>query len=456
MQNSVDAADRRKKRRRTLIIVIAVIAAAVAVGLYFLLRGETTDNVAYVQTVSDIVEQNGGVIFSDRYSGVVEAENTVKIRLDEDKKVEKCFVEVGQAVEVGTALFSYDVEKLKMTYQQLLIDYETLLNNCTSYSEEIKSLEKQLKKARAKAKAELNVELQTAKLNLMKEEYESKEKKEALDEAEAIISDNIVRASAAGTVRAINPPSSDSDSGGGQSSDDPYMTIVSNEDLWIKGTISEQGAYKLNTGTPVTVRSRIDRNKIWTGSVAKVNTEAPIKNENNYYYVSQDSSETASKYAFYVSLENTDGLMMGQHVYIEFGTGPSGTAGIWLSSGYLVEENGNYYVYAADSNGRIEKRPVTVGAYDEQMDAYQVESGLTAMDRIAFPDQSIHAGMKAAETGYADGTESDGYMGEEISADSFEEGEFSGDFADIPAEDGANALSGDAEPGDIEGLDTEG
>ena len=145
---------KKRKRKPGAIVLIALVLIGAGIGAYYLLNGSGTDDYAYVQTVAEIIEGNGGVVLSDRYSGIVEAKNKVKIRLEEDRTVDQCFVEVGDDVVEGTPLFSYDIDKLQMTSQQLLIDYETLLNNITSYNDEIRSLEKQLRKARAAVKTQ--------------------------------------------------------------------------------------------------------------------------------------------------------------------------------------------------------------------------------------------------------------------------------------------------------------
>ena len=81
-----------------------------------------------------------------------------------------------------------------------------------------------------------------------------------------------------------------------------------------------------------------------------------------------------------------------------------------LPSYYLVEEEGRHFVYAANAKNRIEKRTVTLGAYMEETDSYEIIDGLTYTDRIAFPDETVREGMTASETVYADET---GMLGEE-------------------------------------------
>ena len=126
-----------------------------------------------------------------------------------------------------------------------------------------------------------------------------------------------------------------------------------------------------------------------------------MKDEGRYYYP-EDGGEKASKYAFYVELSSIEGLIMGQHVYIEPGMGSEGepNEGIPLPSYYLSEENGKPFVYAANAEDRIEKRFVTTGSTDEMTGNVMILSGLDCTDRIAFPDETVKVGMAVSETVY--------------------------------------------------------
>ena len=48
---------------------------------------------------------------------------------------------------------------------------------------------------------------------------------------------------------------------------------------------------------------------------------------------------------------------------------------------------------AENSKGKLEKRSVTLGEYNTETDTYPVTDGLTAEDYIAYPDDSLKAGM---------------------------------------------------------------
>ncbi|MBQ9188809.1 MAG: hypothetical protein IJ138_05740, partial [Clostridia bacterium] len=161
-----------------------------------------------------------------------------------------------------------------------------------------------------------------------------------------------------------------------------------------------QTVYTLSVGMPVTVRSRVDANVFYPGEIYKINTDEPVQDTSGGYYYDGGSGDRSSKYAFYVSVGSIDGLIMGQHVYIELGEPSEDDGKLWLPSYYLMQDGGAS-VWAMNGKGRIERRTVQLGAYREETDSYEIVSGLGFTDRIAFPDETIHEGMLASETTYA-------------------------------------------------------
>ena len=92
---------------------------------------------------------------------------------------------------------------------------------------------------------------------------------------------------------------------------------------------------------------------------------------------------------------------MGQHVYIEPGAeGDEDSDELRLPAYYLLREEGKAFVYAADGDGRIEKRPVLLGKEDEETGTVVILEGLSYLDRIAFPDETVQVGMAVSETSY--------------------------------------------------------
>lgn len=224
------------------------------------------------------------------------------------------------------------------------------------------------------------------------------------------------------------------------------MTVLATGNFRIKGTVNEQNISSVIEGQPVIVHSRVDEEQTWKGTMTAVDTENPEKNDNMYYY-SSDSSETSSSYPFYIDLESAEGLMLGQHVYIEmdYGQGEE-KEGLWLGSYYIVQEDGEAYVWAANSKDKLEKRDVTLGEYDEELMEYEILDGLTTEDYIAFPEDGLAEGMSAEKNIDQMGTYQDGGTvldGEEIPSEMEEDEEYpeidgSGGDVTVPygAEDG--------------------
>ena len=76
------------------------------------------------------------------------------------------------------------------------------------------------------------------------------------------------------------------------------------------------------------VHSRVDESQTWTGLVDTIEMEPTDDQNNSMYYVSGDAGQRSSRYNFYVTLDSLEGLILGQHVYIEpdLGPPPSGRA----------------------------------------------------------------------------------------------------------------------------------
>ena len=137
--------------------------------------------------------------------------------------------------------------------------------------------------------------------------------------------------------------------------------------------------------------SRTNERQVWYGTVTLVDYENPSQgNEYDMYYGgSSDPMTSSSKYPFYVELEDTSGLILGQHVYMELDV-PEEEPALKLSSAFfIIEPDDTAWVWAESGRGRLEKRQVKLGEYDPMTDTYPVEEGLTEEDFIAFPDEEL-------------------------------------------------------------------
>ena len=427
---------KKKRKGRITVVVIVLVLLLLGGGAYWFYRhsfgGE--ESAAYVQSVAAVTGM-GGVGMKAQYNGVVEAKNVIEVNPSANMTVKECYVSAGSKVNEGDPLFCYDVDDLKLSHTQILIDITGAENGLRTNRDQLESLEKRLKKAKEKDRYAIELEIQTVELEIRKAEFDLRDKRQKADEMQKLIDASKVFSPVSGTVRSVRDNSgSDDPFGFGGDDSNAYITIIAGSDFCVKGTVNEQTVHTLYVGMPVLLRSRVN-DDVFRGTIYRVDTDAVAKDQSGIYY-DGGMGERASKYAFYVEPESIEGLMIGQHVIIDLNAEQTQSTALMLPAAFLIEENGNYYVWAANANDRIEKRRVEIGAFDEMTESYEILSGLTAKDRIAFPDETVHAGMRATETAFTDPNEQpmpeggDSFLPDNGMSGSFEEPAF-----DLPEED---------------------
>ena len=214
-----------------------------------------------------------------------------------------------------------------------------------------------------------------------------------MEQLKKTINNSIVTSEIDGVVKTINTDSSSVDAYTGEP--DPLITILATGDYRVKGTVNEQNIQSLMLGSRVIVHSRVNENQIWRGTLDSIDMEAASSNQTDMYASNQPGNTNSSTYPFYVVLDDDEGLMLGQHVYIEMDTGQmEAKSGLWLPSYYIVQEEGSTpYVWAANEKEKLEKRELTIGEHDEEMDQYEILDGLTSGDYITYPSQGLEEGM---------------------------------------------------------------
>lgn len=368
------------------------LAAALCLTLGATLSGcGSKDPAVYVQQVSSLSVTSG----ADKFSGLVVSENLTEVKKDSDKQVAELLVKEGQDVKEGDPLFSYDTDQLQLSADKLDLEREQLSASLEDYQTQIGELERERDKVNANKKLQYTIQIQTAQVSLKEAELNLKTKEAELEKAKQLLENATVLSPISGRIQAINESGTDS-----QGNPAAYITIQQAGAYRVKGTIGELQQGAVSEGDRIKLTSRVDPEKTWLGTVTLVDYENPVQNDNNYYYSSSDSSNTASKYPFYVELDSIDGLIMGQHLYMERYVEGEDAPGITLSTAYICyEDDGSAYVWAENSRGKLEKRAVTVGATNDESYTCQITDGLEESDYIAFPDeQYCHVGAPASHT----------------------------------------------------------
>lgn len=346
----------------------------------------------YVQSVAQIMGY-GTMGGSNACAGVVVAQKEVKVERDENRKIAELKVEVGQTVSEGEVLFVYDTDEIQLTIDKAKLEIEQMKNTVKDYTEQITQLEKEKKSAPESEKLSYTVRIQSLETDKKEAEYNITVKERELESLQANAGDGAITAPIDGKIKAINENGGNDEMTGQPL---PYITMIESGAYRVKGKVNELNLNEFYAGLPVTIRSRADETMTWTGTITQVDT-APKTNNNDG---ASDEMTSTSSYPFYVELDTVDGLLLGQHVFIEPGNGePVQTEGISLFADYVLgsEEEG-YYVWAANADIEIEKRAVTVASFDEMLYCYVITEGLTAEDRIAFPDESIQEGAPVTDT----------------------------------------------------------
>lgn len=342
---------------------------------------------ASVQSVSMICGL-GATGLADRFSGVVTPQGETKLKRSDAGEIDQIKVSVGDTVIEGQVLYTYDMSQVRLDLEKAKLELDQLKNSLESKKEEKAKLERDKSLADSSLQLSYSLEIREVEAAIQETNYNITLKGKDIEKLQTSLANISVTAPCGGRIQSINENGGMDEMG----NELPFMTIVQTDGYRVKGYVNEANAYALAEGTAVVARSRVD-GAVWHGTISLIEWDNPLQNSN---YYGDDDTVMSSKYPFYVDLENSDGLMLGQHVYIEPDYGQEETPdadAIHLPEWYIVNADSDPFVWAQGKNGRLEKRSLRLGDYDEMMGTYAVLDGLTAEDYIAFPDDTLKAGM---------------------------------------------------------------
>ncbi len=377
-----------------------------------------------VQSVADICGL-GGVGLVDRFAGVVASRGEVEIKKEAEKNVAQLLVKEGDAVKAGQVLFTYEQAQAELDLEKGKLELEQMKATLEQTRQQKAQLEKDSKNASADQKLQYLLEIQQADATIRETEYNLKAKEKEIEKLAAQLENLDVVSEVDGTVTALN------ENGGfdNYGNEKPYIVITETGNRRVKGYVNEMNVSSLYPGMEVLIRSRRD-DTVWHGHVDHIDFDSVQSNNQDMYYPGggQDDTSSSSKYPFYVELDGDEGLLLGQHVYIEpdYGQTEQEAEKLNLPAYFVMEPEGaSPYVWARGKNEKLEKRKVQIGELDPDMQTYEILSGLTAEDYIAFPAEDLKEGMTCVEGGYVDVPEDPnmGFEGGEGVMPGFEGGE---------------------------------
>ena len=365
------------RKRLSLVLLFCVVLCLTACG--------SQENAVYVQSVKDL-SRLGGIAPGDRFPGMVVSENVTEIQKDQEKVIEALHVKEGQDVVEGQELFTYDMDQLQLALDKQRLELEQLKANIESYKSQIESLKKDEARATGSAKLQYTIEIQSLEVDLKEAELNLTAKEKEVAQTESMLANVTVVSPVTGRITGIHENGYDN-----YGTPLPYITIQQAGSFRIKGTLGELQRGGILEGTRMKIVSRTDETVFWYGTVTLVDYESPSQGSENDMYIggNTDPMSASSKYPFYVELESSEGLLLGQHVYLEVDTGEEESSALTVGSAFVCyEEDGSAYVWA-ERNGKLEKRAVVTGEYNYMLDTVEILQGITEEDFIAFPDPEL-------------------------------------------------------------------
>lgn len=336
----------------------------------------------------------------ERYVGMVVNDNVVNITRDSTKTIAELYVAEGDTVKAGDKLFTYDSDALELDLEKTRLEVEKMENEQGTYASQQEKLEKQLSRTWSESeKVRLTLEINTLKTTQMENDYQIAAKNKEITRLEEMLQNIDITAPVDGTVRKIDE----------EGQNGAYITIQQSGAFRVKGRLNEMSMGSLNIGSQVTMHSRLDDSS-WTGTVVSIDADDGSDNNNNVNYGNYDAMTSSSSYVFYVELDSTDGLLLGQHVYMEVTGGEMPMEGLYIPESFLTdvvndEETWEMsaVVFAANDAGKLEKRTVKLGMYDGMTSCYEITEGIDGDTWLA--DPSNPACAEGAAVTYRDASD---------------------------------------------------
>ena len=371
-------------------IIAALVVAALCAAVFFTVRSfqkeDKGDSVVYVTPVSMLMDKL--LLGQNIYAGIVVTQGEVTVNNDDGNRISDYYVKEGDTVTVGTPLFKYDVNALQdsLTSKEIARDRAKIALESAQKARD--DAQKAFNEADSGARAAAELTLRDTELALEEARLTFEKAEKAVTEASDRISNATVLSEIDGTVSKVtkadygNQSSTDSES---SSMGGAVITIEKSGNLQVKLSLGELDFNSIEDGMEVTVQSRTDESKVWTGTVKKA---ALTENTD-----SRESAETQQTNLAYVTLDNSDGMVSGQHVKVTRKTDENEDKRIFIDPSYIVDAGkSNPYVWADDGTGLLEKRKVELGEKDSE-GKYEILSGLGLTDAIVLPSDDLKVGM---------------------------------------------------------------
>lgn len=382
-----------KAKKWPLFTAIGVASVLVVGAAAVLLLRQPNQAAAKDETAKIVFAKEGSVASSVLLSGTVTAQNEQYIYYDASKgDLDEVLVSVGDQVSEGQALVKYSSTEAQAAYDAAsravakADRHINELNESRNTAAATPNLPQAgLEGATGQAPAQSSGSATAAIDSQISDARDVRADAEAqLEKAQAQLNAATVLSTVEGTVVEVNRNVSKSPTGNSQ----VLVHIVSNDNLQIKGELSEYNLANLSVGQEVTFTSKVYPDKTWNGKISYISN---YPKNNSEASSSLAGSNTGSKYPYTVDVTSEIGdLKQGFTVSVEVKS--TSKALIVPISSVVMEENKNY-VWILDENQKAKK--VEVGLGNADAENQEITSGLTDGAKvISNPTASLQEGKE--------------------------------------------------------------
>ena len=386
-----------KSKKWPLFTAIGVASVFVVGAAAVLLLRQPNQAAMKDEAAKIVLAKEGSVASSVLLSGTVTAQNEQYVYYDASKgDLDEVSVSVGDKVSEGQALVKYSSTEAQAAYDaasRAVAKADRHINElnearntaATTPSLPQAGVEGATDQTQSSTLATASIDSQISDARDIRADAVAQ-----LEKAQAQLDAATVLSTVEGTVVEVNRNVSKSPTGNSQ----VLVHIVSNDNLQVKGELSEYNLANLSVGQEVTFTSKVYPDKTWNGKISYISNYPKNSSEASS---SLAGSNTGSKYPYTVDVTSEIGdLKQGFSVSVEV---KSMSKALLVPITSIVMEEDKNYVWILDENQKAKK--VEVGLGNADAENQEITSGLTDGAKvISNPTASLQEGkeVKTDET----------------------------------------------------------
>ena len=382
-----------KAKKWPLFTAIGVASVLVVGAAAVLLLRQPNQAATKDETAKITLAKEGSVASSVLLSGTVTAQNEQYVYYDASKgDLDEVLVSVGDKVSEGQALVKYSSTEAQAAYDaasRAVAKADRHINDLNESRNTAAATPvltqagiegaKDQTQAQSSTSATASIDSQISDARDVRADAEAQ-----LEKAQAQLNSATVLSTVEGTVVEVNRNVSKSPTGNSQ----VLVHIVSNDNLQVKGELSEYNLANLSVGQEVTFTSKVYPDKTWNGKISYISN---YPKNNSEASASVAGSNSGSKYPYTVDVTSEIGdLKQGFTVSVEV---KSTSKALLVPITSIVMEEDKNYVWILDENQKAKK--VEVGLGNADAENQEITSGLTDGAKvISNPTASLQEGKE--------------------------------------------------------------